>query len=304
MLKYIIWKKAVVIIGSFLFFIPLAFSENIRVDVGGSIKVVPLNEYVCGVVGEEMGENYPLEALKAQAVCARTNALYYRNIARRNGLPYDIKDSVFDQVYDKSDGQYMDIENAVNSTKGEILTYHNKVVEAFFCASSGGYTESADNVWGPGDPYTISKKDPYSKGGKYGAWTKVFSPSQLGDILGLSSVKDIKILKKDSSGRIQCIEVITYSGKKEIMCGDNFSLAFIDWNPNQIFTNPDTLPSARFKIKKSGDDFIFQGSGYGHGVGMSQYGSKVMAEDGFDYKQILKYYFPLLKLTKINPNND
>jgi stage II sporulation protein D len=293
-------KKILLLVSSFFVFIPLVFSENIRVDVGGSIKVMPLRQYLYGVVGKEIESNYPIEALKAQAVCARTNALYYINIAREKGLPYDVKNSVFNQVYNKDDGDNINVINAVNSTHGEILTYNNKIVEAFFCASSGGCTDSAENVWGPGDSYAIAVLDPYSKHGPYKKWTKIFSSSQISNILGVSSVKDIKVLKRDISGRIEIIEIKTDSGITKTMSGNNFRLDFIYNNPGGIFIDSDTLPSTMFKVKKSGNNFIFSGKGYGHGVGMSQYGTKVMAEKGFDYKQILHYYFPLLKIIHIN----
>ncbi|MCL5674338.1 MAG: SpoIID/LytB domain-containing protein [Candidatus Omnitrophica bacterium] len=293
-------KKAVVLLGSsLLFFISSCFSGNIRVDSGGIIKIMPVREYLYGVVGKEIDSNYPVEALKAQAVCARTNALYYKNIAREKGLPYDIKNSVFNQVYDKDDGDNVNVITAVDSTKGEILTYHGKIVEAFFCASSGGCTDSAENVWGQGDSYAISVPDPYSKKGTYDRWTKEFSSSELGAILGLASVKTLRILERDSSGRVQYIEAKTYSGITKTMSGNKFRLSFIYSNPGGIFIDARTLPSTKFKVKESDRRFIFYGSGYGHGVGMSQEGAKIMAEKGFDYKQILHYYFPLLKITRL-----
>jgi len=261
------------------------------------INKLDIEEYLYGVVGKEMDENWPIEALKAQAVCSRTFVLWKMEESKEKNLPYDIESSIYHQVYGRCENEK--IIKAVESTRGEVLTYNGKIAKVFFHACCGGKTAKPEDVWGGNYPGLVSVNDPYCKKSPYFSWEKIFSKRKLSEILNMGKIEKIEILEKGSSGRVKLLGIVLKNGKCLKLSGHKFRIKINEKSENVYFTNPYTLPSTLFEVKNMKDRIIFKGKGYGHGVGMCQWGARIMAEKGYNYKEILKFYFGKFKLENI-----
>ncbi|MDI3256895.1 MAG: stage II sporulation protein D [Kyrpidia sp.] len=258
----------------------------------GTVTPVPLEDYVAGVVAAEMPANFQLEALKAQAVAARTNAV--RALARPGRAPNgaDITDDhTRDQAYLSPDdlrhrwgsafaGKYQRIQQAVRATAGQILVYGGQPIEAAFFSTSNGYTASAREVWGKNLPYLQSVPSPWdAEVAPRFRDTKTVSLQQLADALHLDAVPAatggslIQVLDESPTHRIKELRV-----GDRTLSGNEFRAAL-------------GLNSTSFTWTVSKGQVIFQTSGYGHGVGMSQYGAEALARQGKTAEDILQYYY-------------
>lgn len=266
---------------------------RVKQNETGEIINVPLEEYVIGVVAGEMPASFNVEALKAQAVASRTYALKRAESSNNN---YDVTDGTQNQVYinyndmkQKWQKSYEDnlskVKKAVQETKGEVVLYNNNLIDAMFFSTSNGYTENSENVFSSSKPYLVSVDS---------AWDKTESPvfnssnevskSEFLFNLGLTDSDSIIIsdVKKTNTGRIISLSI---NGK-----------SFDSDKIRSIFG----LRSTSFDISISNDKVIFNVIGYGHGVGMSQYGANGMAKEGYNYKDILKHYYKNCVIKKIN----
>ncbi len=287
------------------------------------INILPLESYVQGVVASEMGQYFPLEALKAQAVAARTNAirkLYYNS--KYIGMPYNTDNDVYDQVFQGMGRVNLNIKKAVQETRGEIITYNGKPIEALFHSMCGGHTENSENVWSSYIPYLrgvldinaqknrfplnsesavrkwINSNPPVNcrdKTSKYWRWKFKYKPSELSLIIKAKTGKDLGnilnlvVLKRGVSGRAKLIEIIGTKGSFKIRKDLNIRRAL----------SYSTLPSSLFYITKKSGYFIIKGRGNGHGVGMCQFGARGMALKGYNYKTIIHHYYTGVKIEKI-----
>ena len=253
----------------------------------GQVVNISLEDYVTGVVSAEMPASFNTEALKAQAVAARTYAL------KKSSSGLTLSANTSDQVY-KTENElrsmwgntyntyYTKVKNAVNATKGEYLTYNGKYIEALYFSTSNGRTENAENVFKDAYPYLVSVESPFDVGIPSYSGSKTVAMSTISEKLGvnLTSISQIKILEKTQGDRVKKISICdkTYTGVQiRTMFG---------------------LKSADFDVKASGNNIVFTTRGYGHGVGMSQYGANLMAKAGYSYKQILQHYYTGVKITK------
>lgn len=267
-------------------------SFSFKVDSG---KVLPINsiyveEYLKGVVGLEMSDSFPMEALKAQAVAARNYALSRVGYCTLKG--YDFDDTTNYQVYGGYNEAYKNVIAAVDSTKGQTLLYNDKLVETLYGSSDGGYTEDAINVWGNPTPYLISKPDSYdTQGWPYG--NVVLSNSQIDTILKTKKyltstdtfVKlDLSSITRYISGRVSNINVIYVNST-----GTSVTLP-ITMDKARTFLG---LPSSNYTVTYDPTilSYTFSGKGNGHGLGMSQIGAMNRAKAGQTYDQILKFYY-------------
>lgn len=257
--------------------------ETIRVKVyrtNGMVLTLELEEYVVGVVGAEMPAAFPLEALKAQAVLARTYAL--RSLEKNTRLTdnsstqnYKNEDEL-KKMWGSSASTYLKkIKKAVEQTKGIFLTYQGEIIDAVYHSTSNGKTEDAKNVWGNSVPYLVSVDSSYDKESSSYEQKKTFSYEELTKKLGFA-------IDYDTTFEIQ--------GKTD---GDRVSEMSID---SQLYGGVELrsllgLRSATFEIEKLENGITFTTVGFGHGVGMSQYGASGMAKHGSNYKQILKHYY-------------
>ncbi|MFN4227344.1 MAG: SpoIID/LytB domain-containing protein [Candidatus Ratteibacteria bacterium] len=299
MLKFILKKKLTNDIFLFLFFLNCFIFSNersffIRLLDQNVVREIEIEEYISGVVAKEMNENWAIEALKAQAVVSRTY-LIWKMIKNKNSY-YDIENSIYNQLY--QDCKNEKIKSAVFETKGEILTTENgEIVPVFFHACSGGITANPSDVWKGKFPLDYSVLDPYSDDAPFSSWEKNIPKKYLSEIFKIP-IEKIEIIEKDKTNRVKLLKIITKKGNVIRITGTEFREK-VNQNTQVYFNNPYIIPSTMFEIIDKGENIIFIGKGYGHGVGLSQWGAKKMAEIGFDYKNILKFYFPNLEIRKI-----
>lgn len=275
--------------------IKFIFKEDEKVRVkqteSGNIVEVPLEEYVAGVVAGEMPITFETEALKAQAVAARSYVL--KKIEQNYKNNYDVVDTVLNQVYlddeslknkwkDKYEERIQKIKKVVLDTKGEYLTYNGKVIEAFFFSTSSGLTENCEEVFVEALPYLRSVDSHYDEISPVYETEKVINYAEFCNKLGIENVPlNINITKTTSTGRIK-----------------NITINGVNFTGNQV-TQKLGLRSNYFEIKQDNDNIIVTTKGYGHGVGMSQYGANGMAKEGYTYKDILNHYYTNVEISKI-----
>lgn len=247
------------------------------------INYVGLEDYVKGVVPYEMSAGWGIEALKAQAVCARTYAVYNQNEYEEFG--FDIRDDTYSQVYNGVLEAGEDTDRAVDETAGQLIRYNGEICEIYYSAADGGATEDGVNVFDTDRPYLRGKYDHYERAVDYPMknWTAHRSSAEIGEAL------------RDKGYDVGDIVRIERTRSKT---GNNVALSFYDAENNMAFVagrscyNLMRLNSCRFSIVPAGDGFDFLGHGWGHSCGMSQWGAKAMAEVyGFNYEQIISFYF-------------
>lgn len=279
------------------------------------VNVVPMEQYLYGVVGKEMSPSWNLEALKAQAVAARTYAVSHKNYFKNRG--YDMADDTRSQVYGGLNAESPSIMQAVDSTSGEILTYKGKPIEAIFCASAGGWTEHSENVWGSPLGYLRGVSDRSFQMPAY-SWSVTTTPERLAANLtaagkGVGTVQSITlsplakrpmhVSDRGVSGRVRTMIVQGTKGKITIT-GNAFqslfglkSTLFDFYQGSGTPPDPDRGKATRSLILpiKPGQPLTIYGFGWGHGLGMSQYGAYQMAKEnpGVNeyYRQILFHYY-------------
>lgn len=260
----------------------LKYSGVIEVWKGESglyiVNEIPLEDYVKGVVAAEVGSSWDIEALKAQAVVARTYALYQK---LNNGkMPYHLTSSVLHQVY-KGGSIPENIVRAVNETKGEVLTYEGKPIAAYYHSTSGGMTEDPVEVFGKSYPYLKPVKTSCELSPYY-MWERRIPVSEIERASNISGIKEIIIDSLTVSNRVRDFKIITDTGEHFIPAKDLRKNLGWDRLPSTMITN----------ITKNEDTFIFEGRGYGHGVGMCQWTALDMAKKGMNYRDILSTFYP------------
>ena len=273
------------------------FGENKYVRVKrnstGTIEKVPFEEYIIGVVAGEMPASFDIEALKAQAVAARSYVLT-KMIQNRN-YDYDVVDTISNQVYlddnilRKNWGSNYDtnisrIKDAVISTRGKYLTYNGEVVNAFFFSTSVGKTENCVDIFGGDLPYLVSVDSSWDEEvSPVFAVEKKYTLNDFYEYLKLpyDDIVNIDILDTTSTGRIKKILI----NNKEFTGSEVANLL--------------SLRSAFFEINQEADEVIINTKGYGHGVGMSQYGALGMAKHGYNYEEILKHYYTNVEISNL-----
>ena len=254
------------------------------------INIAPVEEYLRGVLPKEMIQSWHIEALKAQAVAARTFVLKNRDKHKADG--YDLCTTTHCQVYNGTE-TFETTDKAVAETRGEVLFHGGRTVDAPFHADSGGMTESAANVWGGNVAHlkAVLEDDKHTQ-----AWTVKFTVSDFSSRMGsaFGTLKNIKLTPltigksasdRSTSGRVKSAQLIG-TGKTVTMRGDEMRRKF-------------SLPSTLFHVKIVGNEVVFEGYGKGHGVGLSQYGAKAYAEKGWKYNKILEHYYQGAKLKKL-----
>ncbi|MCM8821673.1 MAG: SpoIID/LytB domain-containing protein [Candidatus Omnitrophica bacterium] len=264
------------------------------------INTMDVEEYLFGVIGKEMEKSWPFEALKAQAVCSRTLIYYYKEMAIKKKLPYDVSGTIYHQVYGGVSSENENIVRAVEETANLVLAGQNdengyNIVPSFFHACCGGHTNSASGAWGGRYPLLEGVEDPYCEGSPFYTWQRILTRDDLKSILGFD-VSTVRVSEFNGNKRAVNLEFQGMRGKK-IITAENFRMMTI--NGSTTFKSSKSLPSTMFTITQRGDSFIFDGKGYGHGVGLCQWGARKMAEQGNNFVEILKHYFPNLRLVSL-----
>lgn len=253
----------------------------------GSVINLNMTDYLIGIVSSEMPASFNLEALKAQSVLARTYALKTKQTGKKltdtvNTQSYIDIDQMKNKWGNSFNTYYNKIKNAVENTNGEYLSYNGNYIEALYHSTNNGKTESSLDVFGNYYPYLISVSSEYDKNASSYLRTINMPLDTISNKLGLSLNNDsvINILSYTDGGNIKEININgnNFSGKKvrELL----------------------GLRSADFDISISDNNANITTRGYGHGVGMSQYGANGMANAGYGYKDILSHYYPGTTLTK------
>lgn len=255
------------------------------------VNQLALEDYLVGLINCEISSAWPIESVKAQAVIARTYALN-RKAARKDAL-FHLESSVIDQVYDGSLIEDSRARRAVSETEGEVLTSGDSIIQSFYHSSCGGRTEASENVWGTQLPYLKGVDCQYCLSSSAAvAWEQKLPLSVIEDRLQaagyrISGLSDIKPGAQNSRGRLKQIFLVAAKGGLSLS-GDQFRKA----------VGYSVIKSTRFVVKISKGEASFSGIGNGHGVGLCQWGAKQRALDGFDYHEILSYYYPGTKLKK------
>ena len=328
-----------------------------------AVNIVGLEEYLYGVVPAEMPQSYEKEALKAQAVAARTYAM--TKLGAHTGSGYQLCDTTACQVYNGYSGEADSTTEAVDATAGEIACYDGKPIEAVFSASSGGYTENSENVWYAAVPYLRAVPEIAEYGDN--TWTKTLTLQELEELIekkgeNIGRVEDIVITKLSTGGRVQEMQIVGSRGEKTLTkeeirtyfssaCGSLPGKMFtINGKGGEIGVYGEAEPIKQTAAAKSGtllaaaqskgiivkaegdlssldgkklmvdvvqergqtavstkngeyevysvsistisgNRFVFEGIGMGHGVGLSQKGAQAMAQMGYSYEEILHHYY-------------
>ena len=246
-----------------------------------AIDRVDLEQYLYSVLGAEMSKDFPAEALKAQAVAARTYALYRSRAATKK--LFDVDCTQDSQVYRGLTSEANTTQAAVDATKGQILTYHGKPILAVFHSASGGHTENVEDIWSDKMPYLRGVPD-YDLGTPGYEWSRTFTASQLSQMLKVKKIQAISADRLTQYGSVVSLKII--GDEEKTLTG------------SQIRTTL-KLRSLRFTISPTPDGYVFNGRGYGHALGMSQWGAYSMAQQGMTYATILAHYYSGVELGKL-----
>lgn len=253
------------------------------------VNEISVEWYVMGIIGREISTKWPFEAVKAQAVIARTYALYNRS--KRRDEPYHLQGTVLGQVYGGALAEDAAAKKAVNDTRGMILTYNGEPALAAYHSNAGGQTDSSEDVWKKDYPYLTRVESIHDSEAPNFQWELSVPAEALKGLLNAAghALAEPDVVMIDSTtraGRIKTL-VIRDAGSREIRISGEDLRKILGY---------DKLKSTFFEAEKQGGSFVFRGRGAGHGVGLSQWGAKGMADSGYSYKEILKHYYPGTRL--------
>lgn len=276
-----------------------AFTVSVYRTDESRVVELPLEQYLIGVVASEMPAEFEIEALKAQALAART--YLFKQLLSDSPIRIpggaEVTDSVMHQVYhdraelrrlfgEDYDWKIKKITRAVRATRGEILTYQNEPITAAFFSTSNGYTETSGAIWPSNPPYLQSVPSPWDRRSPKFSHTMTMPLGQFEKKLGVQ-ISDHgllgTVLQKTPGNRVGKIRI---GGK--VFTGREVRQAL-------------SLPSTDFTFERRGDQVIVRTKGYGHGIGMSQYGANGMAKEGKNYRQIVQYYYRGVKISSMEP---
>jgi stage II sporulation protein D len=298
------------------------------------INQVPIEDYLKGVVPREMPYDWPIEALKAQAIVARN--FVYASQGSYPTLGFDVTDDTNSQVYGGFDDETPETTQAVQETEDMVLKHDDQLIIAYYHANSGGYTENVENIWSNPLPYLVGVRDEYSLNTPKTHWTKSYTTEafeqQLKDYgYDIGTFETIEILERTPAGRVVKLKVtgskdtivllkeeprkifgytILRSMKFDIASNNQYTIV----NSTNYFSNSidrmnvitsrgtSTLANVRNYSVYNGNDYTtievnnskgitFEGMGYGHGIGLSQWGAMNMAQEGYSREEILTHYY-------------
>ena len=260
----------------------VAYRGGLRIEVTEDglrvVNLVDLEQYLRGVVPSEMSAVWPLEALKAQAVAARSYTL--ANLDRT--APYDVCASDACQVYRGMAAEHPRSDAAVRETEGIVIAWQGRPAVAYYHADSGGVVASSAEVWGRALPYLVALRDVPTVSPHRG-WTVQLDPVRLARALAaegrsVGTPTGLAIVARGASGRVSEAAIDGTAGRT-VLSGPTLTRVL-------------RAAGARSTRIESLGPLLLRGDGWGHGVGMSQYGARALAAQGFDYGRILAYYYP------------
>lgn len=249
------------------------------------VNQVDLEEYVKGVVPSEVSSAWHPEMLKVQAVAARTYALYNKMLSAAR--EYDVMSTIQDQVYRGRSGVDRRVEEAVESTRGVVVTHLRAPIYAAFSSTAAGPTEDAVNVWANKDlPYLKGVECPFDIESPYYQWKANVKMDHLEQNLrrqgfSVGTIATITPIAHSRAGRVARLRIL-HSGGETVLRGEDLRKA----------VGYTVIPSTQFEVESIGAEVVFTGYGAGHAVGLCQWGAKELAELGYSYPSILQYYYP------------
>ncbi|MBI5598202.1 MAG: SpoIID/LytB domain-containing protein [Deltaproteobacteria bacterium] len=267
---------------------------EVRADKDGLMVIneIPLESYIAGIINNEISSRWPVDAIKAQAVIARTYSLYQK--AKRNGAAFDLTGTHMDQVYTGAGAEDAAALRAVKETVGEVLFHDGSPALTVYHSNAGGMTEASRDVWGSDYPYLRALNSKYDSVAPSYSWELSLSAAKMQEIFkkagySIDEPEAIEPREVTSTGRVKSLFVKDIFGRRLDLTGEDMRKVI----------GYSTLRSTLFKVEKRGDEFVFRGRGSGHGVGLSQWGAKGMADAGYGYREILKYYYPGTVLRRV-----
>lgn len=261
--------------------IQLIRSNAMRLTV---VNRIGLEDYVKGILYHEASHYWPIEALKAQAVISRTYAIY--QMQENSFRDFDVTGDIYSQVYGGKTSERERTNKAVDETRGEIIVYQGKVIPAYFHATCAGSTEDASLLWNINLPPLKGVPCNFCKDSPHFNWHYVATLDEISEKLTeagrkTGNIKNIIISGKDKSGRITDLKIITAQKDLKISAKDFRNIM-----------GPNIIRSTNFNVSVIDKDAVFEGLGWGHGVGLCQWGAYFMAKQGKTSREILKYYYP------------
>lgn len=257
------------------------------------INHVRTEAYLDGVLNAEISTNWPIEVVKAQSIISRTFALYQRE--QKIDQPWHLKSNFHDQVYKGIDIADERGRFAITTTAGLVVCHDGKLAQTFYHSNSGGTTEDPGNLWRTSLPYLTVKTVPYGESDPRYHWNAKFTAGEINQIvrkagLRINSIRDVVIASRNSSNRVN--EIIIVGDTRQKITGNNF----------RKLAGYRRVKSLLFDISKQSDGYYVTGRGNGHGVGLSQWGAKEMAEAGYGYDAILSFFYTGIDILQYQNN--
>ncbi|MGA2774542.1 MAG: SpoIID/LytB domain-containing protein [Candidatus Omnitrophota bacterium] len=249
-----------------------------------AINRIGLEDYIRGILYHEVSHYWPMEVLKAQAIVSRTYARYSMQVNKLQ--EFDLTNDIYSQVYGGSRSERFRTNQAVEETVGRVITFEGKIIPAYFHATCGGHTEDASLLWNINIPPLKGVACGFCKDSPHFNWHEVIFTGEIRQALvnagyKIGVIKKIFPLSRDTSGRISDLKII--NTKNDLVI------------PAKDFRNiigPNLIRSTNFKVNIVGTDAVFEGIGWGHGVGLCQWGAYFMAKNGSSAEEIIRYYYP------------
>jgi stage II sporulation protein D len=272
-----------------------SYRDQLRITPGPNqdlwvINVLPLEEYLVGLINFEISSQWPMEAIKAQVIAARTYAFFQRG--NRAAEPYDVDSGVSDQVYGGTGKEDVRSRRAVEETRGELILHQGHPIFSVYSACCGGKTESGEYMWAGVFPYLRSAECAYCLDSPHFLWNYSTDGERLASALGSGTVSGPRVLGveiEERSPSRRVLSLLIQSDKtRRLITGKNF----------RRLLGYDQLRSTNFILTEKEGVFQFSGLGWGHGVGLCQWGAKGMAEAGMDHRTILKSYYQGVEIGK------
>jgi stage II sporulation protein D len=262
-------------------------NKNNRLTV---VNYIELEDYIKGISVREVSHYWPIEVLKAEVIAFRTYAVY--QIEENREKDYDVTADIYSQVYGGKAAERYRINKAVDETKGMILKFKGEVFPAFYHATCAGYTEEASALWNIDIACLKGVACGFCKDSPHFSWHYVLGSDEARGKLTkagyrIAKIENIQIISRDKSGRINELKIIAQDR--------HLNLAAKDF---RNIISPNLIKSTNFSVNVVKGDIVFEGFGWGHGVGLCQWGSYFMAKQGYNYKQILEYYYPGVEISQ------
>ncbi|MBI4397585.1 MAG: SpoIID/LytB domain-containing protein [Candidatus Omnitrophica bacterium] len=255
------------------------------------VNEINLDEYLKGVLPKEVDPRWPMEALQAQAVAARTFAMF--QALKNPNAAYFLTSDVTSQVYGGKSSENSRASEAVEATSGQVMTYRGLLVAGYFHSSCGGRTTRVDSVWNASPARPLSGVTcGFCAGSKYDSWKTEVSLEDVRNKLNahgyrFGPITRVEALDYDRSGRVKNLAIHHSAGVRKMLSSDF-----------RLFVGAEKIRSTLAKFQTSGGKLFVAGKGWGHGVGMCQWGTKTMAERGWMHEAILRFYYPGIQMTQ------